>query len=424
MSLKLHFNQSLPESSSADSLKISKSALVALDIGTEYVKAVIAQPEKNTFRIVGVGRAHQRPGNMYAGAISDISGVIAVCEKALLQAETMAGFTAKTTTVGIAGELIKGDTTTIRYRREQSNKPITESEMQQIIERVQAKAGEKARKELAVETNNPNVEVRLINSALVSLQIDGYKVVNPIGFKGSDLLVQIYTAFAPLVHISAIEKVCVELGLDLLAVAVEPFAVCRACLGEDDSGLSALVIDVGGGTTDIAVINNGGVEGTKMFGIGGRSFTHQIATKLGIDFNTAESLKLQLDTVDENSQIKFNQAISDSLEVWLSGVQLAIEDFDLPEALPTQILLCGGGAGLVALQEALATGDWYQSLNFTRRPLVHLIETSELPDFKTDQPLDYSFVTALGLLRVSTDTSSANPEQNTILSRIDRLLKK
>ena len=66
------------------------------------------------------------------------------------------------------------------------------------------------------------MEVRLINSAIVSLSIDGYKVSNPIGFKGSELVLQFYTAFAPLVHISAIEKVCAELNLDLVAVAVEP----------------------------------------------------------------------------------------------------------------------------------------------------------------------------------------------------------
>ena len=131
--------------------------------------------------------------------------------------------------------------------------------MQLIIKRVQDKAEEQAREEVALETDNPDVEVRLINSAIVSLSIDGYKVSNPIGFKGSELVLQFYTAFAPLVHISAIEKVCAELNLDLVAVAVEPFAVCRACLGNNlDSNLSAIVMDIGGGTTDIAVVDNGG----------------------------------------------------------------------------------------------------------------------------------------------------------------------
>lgn len=237
-------------------------------------------------------------GNMYAGAIADISSVVSVCEKALSKAEEMAGIVSKMCVVGIAGELIKGNTRTIRYRRKDGNKPISEQEMQLIIQRVQEKSGDEAKKEIALETDNEEVEVRLINSAIVSLSIDGYKVSNPIGFKGSDLLIQFYTAFAPLVHISAIEKVCAELNLNLLAVAVEPFAVCRACLGDElDSSLSAIVMDIGGGTTGIAVVNDGGVEGTKMFGIGGRSFTHQIATKTGLDYDLAESVKLQLNGI-------------------------------------------------------------------------------------------------------------------------------
>lgn len=395
----------------------SDDVLLALDIGTEYVKVLIAKEQKdNSLKIIGVGRAHQASGNMYEGAIADISGVISTCERALSEAEQQAGVTSRLAVVGIAGELVKGNTATVRYRRKNGNKPISEQEMSAIIKRVQDKAGEKARKDVALETNNPDVEVRLINSAIVSLQIDGYKVSNPIGFKGSDLTIQFYTAFAPLVHISAIEKVCAELSLELLAVAVEPFAVCRACLGDDlDSNLSAIVMDIGGGTTDIAIVDDGGVEGTKMFGIGGRSFTHQISSKLGIDFDTAENYKVNLETMQlsEDTRSRINEAIDNNIDVWLSGVQIALEDFSNVEMFPGRILLCGGGAGLSALQEALATADWYQELAFSRRPLVHIIDDEDIPGFSNDTgiDLDFSFITALGLLRVALDTLAGEPEE-------------
>ena len=172
--------------------------ILALDIGTEYVKAVIArQDKKGGLNVIGVGRAHQSANNMYAGAIADIPAVVSVCERALSQAEKMSGTTSKLTVVGIAGELIKGNTSTVRYRRKSGNKPLSEQEMSLIIKRVQDRAGEIARKEIADETNNPNVEVRLINSAIVSIAIDGYKISNPIGFKGTDVVIQFYTAFAP-----------------------------------------------------------------------------------------------------------------------------------------------------------------------------------------------------------------------------------
>ena len=432
-----------------------ENVILALDIGTEFVKAVIAErTEDDNLIVIGVGKEHQNMGNMYAGAIADIPAVVSTCEKALSNAEGMAGVISKTCVVGIAGELIKGNTRTVRYRRKDSNKPISDQEMQLIIQRVQDKAGEQAKQEIALETDNPEVEVRLINSAIVSLSIDGYKVSNPIGFKGSDLMIQFYTAFAPLVHISAIEKVCAELNLDLLAVAVEPFAVCRACLGNElESNFSAIVMDIGGGTTDIAVVDDGGVEGTKMFGIGGRSFTHQIATRTGLDYDTAEAVKLQLGGVsldqltlkhkeetvaeaekkNEIQQIlatperarKINTAISDNVEVWLGGVAVALEDFPLVEALPTRILLCGGGAGLASLQESLATSDWYTDLPFSRRPLVHLLDDVDIPGIEntTTEDLDYSFITAFGLLRVAIDTLAGTDEPAGLRAKLAKLLQ-
>lgn len=421
------------ESQEADlaSEKKSEDTILALDIGTEYVKAVIATKgdQDGTLNIIGIGRARQDASNMYAGAIADIPAVINVCERALSQAEKMSGTTSKLTVVGIAGELIKGNTSTVRYRRNNGNKPLSEQEMALIIKRVQDRAGEQARKEIADETNNPDVEVRLINSAIVSISIDGYKISNPIGFKGTDVVIQFYTAFAPLVHISAIEKVCAELSLDLIAVAVEPFAVCRACLGDDlDSNFSGIVMDIGGGTTDIAVVDDGGVEGTKMFGIGGRSFTHQIAEALGVDFETAEKYKLAIRNpakVPADIKEQMMIAIRRNLAVWLSGVEITLEEFNLTDMLPNKILLCGGGAGLSELQEVLATTDWFKSLPFARRPVIHLVESADIPGIKntTQTTLDHSFITALGLLRVALDTLAGVPEESGIRAKLAKLLQ-
>ena len=402
--------------------------LLALDIGTEYVKALIAKKSKGTLKIVGVGKAHEAPNNMYAGAIADIQGVAKTCEEALIKAEEMAGVRANEVVIGIAGELIKGETASVKYRRANAQEPITDEEMDKIIRRVQEKAGEDARKAVAIETDNPDVEVRLINSALVSLRIDGYKVSNPIGFKGKEVEVQIYNAFAPLVHISAIERVCDELQLDLVTVAVEPFAVCRACLGDDvESNFSGIVIDVGGGTTDIAVVDDGGVEGTKMFSIGGRSFTHQIAERLGLNFEEAEKLKLLADNPNMKPEIrkKFDQAIACNLDVWQSGVELALEEFDQVETMPGQVLLCGGGASLSEIPEALATGDWYKSLPFSRRPVVSLINPDDIAGVEnaTDRELDHTFVTAMGLLRVGIDTLIGTGNDTSLKAKLAKFLR-
>lgn len=404
------------------------STILGLDIGTEFVKAVLAKPAKNgALEILGAGKAKQQSGSMYAGAIADIPAVVATCEEALVKVEEEAGERAEATVVGVAGELIKGNTTSVHYTRENPNRPISEAEMTEILKKVQAKAGAVAKKAVEVETGNKNVEVRLINSAIISLTIDGYKIVNPVGFKGSDVSILVYTAFAPMIHVAAIEKVCAELNLDLLTVAVEPFAVCRAVLGDDlNSNFSGIVIDVGGGTTDLAIIDDGGIEGTKMFNVGGRSFTHQIEESLGVDFETAENYKLAFDTgdLDDRVKAKVETALSRNLSVWLAGVEIAIEEFG-DTSLPRNVMLCGGGASLSLLQETLAVSDWYESLPFPRRPVIHLVDIAELPNFKIEDEtsLDHSFATALGLIRVGVDTLASAPEENKLRARIAKILQ-
>ncbi len=402
--------------------------IVALDIGTEFIKALIAKLDGENLDIVGVGRAHQQISDMYAGAIADISGVVRNCELALSEAEDQAGLQAKRVVIGIAGELVKGVTNTIRYRRPQPERPLDNAEMEFIIEKVQERAQSKAQKQIALETGNADVEIKLVNSALVSIHIDGYKVSNPIGFQGHDVAVQIYTAFAPMVHISALERVAEELSLELLAVAAEPFAVSRSVLGTDsNSNFTAILADVGGGTTDIAVVNDGGVEGTKMFGIGGRSFTRTIASELDISYDEAEKLKVNIDNEKIKASVakEVNEAIDKTLEVWISGVELALSEFNSADHLPNRILLCGGGASLNKLVAALQQQDWHKDLPFTKKPTVHYIKPSEVIGITDSTSLvkDHTFITAMGLLRVGYDTIIGSSGSDSIKDKLNRILR-
>lgn len=402
--------------------------IVALDIGTEFVKALIAKLTDDNLEIVGAGRARQDISDMHSGAIADISGVVRNCETALSEAEDQAGLQAKRVVIGIAGELVKGVTNTIRYRRPQPDRPLDVAEMEFIIEKVQERAQVKAQKQIALETGNEDVEIKLVNSALVSIHIDGYKISNPIGFQGKDVAVQIYTAFAPMVHIGALERVADELALELVAVAAEPFAVSRSVLGNDaSSNFTAILADVGGGTTDIAVVNDGGVEGTKMFGIGGRSFTRTIASEMDLNYSDAEKLKVNIESEKIKPSVakEAKAAIDKTLEVWLAGVELALGEFDSVDHLPNRILLCGGGASLDRLVEALSTQEWYKDLPFTKKPTVHHISPDEVVGIKdaSGKVTDHTFITAMGLLRVGYDTIIGSSESDSIKDKLNRILR-
>lgn len=405
-----------------------RELLASIDIGTEYVKALIAEIKGDKIEVIGVGRKQQNLGDMHSGAIADIAGVVQNCEAALTDAEDQAGVQAKRAVIGMAGELVKGVTNTIRYRRPRPDKPLDEAEMEFIIQKVQERAQGRAQEQIALETGNQDVEVKLVNSALVSIHIDGYKVSSPIGFQGRDVAVQIYTAFAPMVHIGALEKVADELALDLIAVAAEPFAVSRSVLGADtNSNFTAILVDVGGGTTDIAVVNDGGVEGTKMFGIGGRSFTRTIASDMDISYTDAEKLKVNIEheSIKPGVKKKLEAAIDKTLEVWLSGVELALSEFDSVDHLPNRILLCGGGSSLKRLVEALSTQEWYADLPFTKRPSVQLIRPSEVVGItdKTGEISDHTMITALGLLRVGYDTIETGQVEGGLMEKVNNLLK-
>lgn len=402
--------------------------LVGLDIGTEFVKALIARVEGDTLEIIGVGRARQDLSDMHGGAVADIGGVVRNCEDALSQAEQQAGAQGRKAVIGIAGELVKGFTSTIRYKRPQPDRALDINEMEFIIEKVQERAQTKAQSQIAAETGNSDVEVKLVNSAIVSIHIDGYKVSNPIGFQGKDVAIQIYTAFAPMVHIGALERAAGELDLDLIAVAAEPFAVSRSVLGTDaSSSFTAILTDVGGGTTDIAVVNDGGVEGTKMFGIGGRSFTRTIAADMELSYEDAEKLKVNVD--DENLKAsvakQVETSIDKTLEVWLGGVELALSEFDSVDHLPNRILLCGGGSSLTKLVEALKTEDWYKDLPFTKRPSVQHISPKDVVGItdKTSSELDHTFITAMGLLRVGYDTIVGSSDADSVKEKLNRILR-
>lgn len=404
--------------------------LVALDIGTEFVKALIGRVNQDGLEIIGVGRTHQNLTDMQAGAIADIAAVVANCDEALNQAEQQAGVSVRTTIIGIAGELVKGTTTRVRVSRKNPNKTMDIAEIEQIIGLVQQRAEAKAKQQLALELGGKDVEIRLVNSAMVNIEIDGYPVTNPVGFQGKEVIVQLYTAFAPMIHIGALERTAQELDLDLLAVAAEPFAVARSVIGDDpNASMSAVLMDVGGGTTDIAVINEGGVQGTKMFGIGGRAFTKAVMRENAVNFEEAEALKLALSTnkLSATKRQAIEATLNKTTDVWLSGVELALSDFSQMDSLPHKLLLCGGGSSLDLLMTQLERTDWYRHAPFAKQPVVQHIQPEEVVGIidKTGLVTDHTFITAMGLLRVGLDTlqQEDNAPTSSVRQKIDRMLR-
>ncbi|MGE5508016.1 MAG: cell division FtsA domain-containing protein, partial [Chitinophagales bacterium] len=332
---------------------------LALDVGTEFAKAVLVAASPEGPRVAGAGRTRQEYGDMEAGAICNIAGVSRAAAEAVAEAERSAGLPVAIQGVvcGIAGCFVKGIVNQVRSVRRFPGRPLSWEELRQLVERGSGEARELAREELLRETSLSAIDIEPLNAAVVEVKIDGHRVTNPLDFQGRTVELTVFTAFAPLIHVGALRTVVRNLGLPFLAAVAEPYAVASAALTDEACEFGTLVVDVGGGTTDVALVQRGGLAGTRMLAMGGRAFTRTLAAELGLPLREAEERKLEVSRggVAAPGAAEVLPLLRQDLEVWRTGVGLALESLGEGELLPGRVALCGGGSALDGLAEALAS---------------------------------------------------------------------
>ncbi len=330
--------------------------------------------------------------------------------------------------IGIAGELVKGTTTTVHYERIKPEIRIDLPELKNIIQKVQWKAFDRIRQQLSWETGLSEIEVKLINAVIVDVRIDGYRVSNPIGFQGRDVSIAVFNAYAPMVHLGALQTIAHELKLDLLNIAAEPYAVAKSMGLEDVQEFSAVFVDIGGGTTDIAVVRNGGLEGTKMFGLGGRAFTKRLAQELGVSFEEAEVLKISYaeGKLGRDVSIRIEKILNNDCHVWLSGVQIALQEFSGSDNIPHRFYLCGGGSGLPGIKKVLTEGEWISSLPFAKQPEVSFLQPRDVVKIidESGELRDPQDITPMGLANLILDFVGEEKVMASILRRAVKMIQK
>jgi cell division protein FtsA len=403
------------------------AACTALDVGTEFAKALVFEIDDTGHGTVrGVGRQRQGLSHMQSGTVADIAAVVDNCSVALQEAEEMAGFRPSQVVIGIAGELVKGFTTTHSQERKKPDQPITEAELQRLIDGVQREALREAERAIIWETGLPHVDVRLVHAAIVGAAIDGYALTNPVGFQGRHVKIGIFNAFAPLVHLGALQSVASQLDLELLEIVAEPYAVARV-LGQDNvRQAGALFIDVGGGTTDVALVRQGGIEGTRMFALGGRAFTKSIADRLDLPFPRAEALKVDYARgLPVESREDVAEIVADDVAVWAAGVELVMEELAAGDLLPGRIYLCGGGSRLPEVPKALAGEAFWKRLSFARPPEVTVMSPDQVETITdaTELLVDQQDVTPLGLAYQAIELQTSEDPLDVALRRVLRAMK-
>ena len=403
------------------------AACTALDVGTEFAKALVFEIDDTGHGVVrGVGRKRQGLSHMQSGTVADIAAVVDNCAVALQEAEEMAGFRPSQVVIGIAGELVKGFTTTHSQERKRPDAPITEAELQRLIDGVQREALREAERSITWETGLPHVDVRLVHAAVVGAAIDGYALTNPVGFQGRHVKISIFNAYAPLVHLGALQSVASQLDLELLEIVAEPYAVARVLGSEQVRQAGALFVDVGGGTTDVALVRQGGIEGTRMFALGGRAFTKSLADRLDLPFPRAEALKVDYARglpVDGRSEVA--EIVRDDVDVWAAGVELVMEELAAGDLLPGRIYLCGGGSRLPEIAQALGEERFWKRLAFARPPVVTVMAPDQVETLTdaTELLVDQQDVTPLGLAYQAIELQTTEAPLDIALRRVLRAMK-
>ncbi len=373
----------------------------ALDIGTEYIKALVVRRDGKNGIVLGASRVRQVFTDMQAGVPSDIQSIIESCEKAMSRAEDMCDTIPGQGVIGIAGEQVKGFSTSVTVPRADPTMKINEVELQQTLQIVQKRALREAGHLMSQELGVPDVSVKLINSAITGVRVDGFPVTNPLDFQGRQMVVTVFNTFAPLTHVGALQTIAAELDLELVATVAEPYAMARCVASDEIYESGGIFVDIGGGTTDVALIRNGGIEATRMFPIGGRVFTKKLASKLGVSFVDAEAVKLRHSRgeLPEGQAAQVRRIVAQDAEVLAEGVSITLQEMAKGDRLPAAIYLAGGGSALPEVQEALEEYGWVDQLPFTRRPAVTVLRPADVQGVydSTGLLLDQQDITPMGL---------------------------
>ncbi len=355
---------------------------LAVDIGTEFVKSAVFKVEDEEVVILGYSRIKQKESSMYAAFIINLQAVIEACDKGIgeavaqaMQKEGEDFVIPSDVIIGIAGELVHGVTIMVNVERDNPSSKITQREVDKFVEKVKKYTFSSTVEEISREMGLKASQVIEVNTAINSVYIDGIKVSNPLGYTGNELIYKVFSTFAPKIHLDSINQVTNALNLKLSKIVVEPYALAVGLQNMRDPNANAIIIDVGGGTTDVALVSNGDIVGTKMFAIGGKVFTKRVQRELGVSYEEAEKIKIDYSNgaVDKDTDQKLTKAFEMDISTWLTGVEIALEGFQDVEEFPSQIYICGGGALLPEIQEGLLTYPWLQTLNFKKFPKVSFI---------------------------------------------------
>jgi cell division protein FtsA len=337
----------------------AKDLIVGLDIGTSKIVAMVAEMKADgRYEIVGLGQ-HESKG-LRKGVVVNIESTVDSIQRALQEAEVMADCKIKSVYTGIAGSHIRSFSSSgmVAIR----DKEVSESDVARVLDTAKA---------VNIPTDQQIVHV-LPQEFIVDGQDD---IREPIGMSGIRLEVKVHIVTGAVSAAQNIVKCVRRCGLEVMDLTLQPLASSLAVLSDDEKELGVALVDIGGGTTDIAIFTGGAIRHTAVIPIAGDQVTNDIAMALRTPSPDADEIKLRYGTAkqalaDPNEKFEVpglgdreprslsRQAlaavIEPRIEELFSLVHQEIRESGFEELLSSGIVLTGGTSlmpGMVELAE-------------------------------------------------------------------------
>lgn len=252
---------------------------VGLDIGTTKIVAIIGKEnEYGKIEVVGIGRSKSL--GVHRGVVNNITQTIQSIQQAVEQAETSCGLRIGSVTVGIAGQHIRSLQHSDYITRANSEEVIGEDDLEKLINQVY---------KLVML---PGEEI--IHVLPQEYKVDGQaEVKQPIGMYGGRLEANFHVVVGQISSIKNIGRCIKSAGLDLDNITLEPLASANAVLSQEEKEAGVALIDIGGGTTDLAIFKDGIIRHTAVIPFGGNVITEDIMEGCSIIEKQAELLKIK-----------------------------------------------------------------------------------------------------------------------------------
>lgn len=252
--------------------------VTGLDIGTTKICVIVAEVTENGVEIIGCGISPSQ--GLKKGIVVNIDVTVESIRQAVEAAEAMAGIALDSAFVGIAGGHIKGINSRGVIAISGKNQEITQTDVDRVID---------AAKAITLPADR-----RVIHVIPQEFIIDDHGgVKEPVGMSGSRLEAEIHIVTGAVASAENIMKCATRAGLEVRDIVLQPLASSEATLTADEKELGVILIDIGGGTSDIAVFVDGSIRHTAVLPLGGDHVTHDIAIGLRTPSQCAEEIKRQ-----------------------------------------------------------------------------------------------------------------------------------